>query len=81
MASLRMTGSILIQMVVIKSEAALEAACDLRMGALPGAPFRKRAHGGQIVKVTELFEEKVGERGGGFSDDDAWVLSLLDHHD
>ena len=67
--------------VMIKREAALQPAGDLRMALLPGAPLGEGAHGRQIVAVAQFFEDEVGQRRGRFSDGEARMFSLFQEHD
>src|SRR5438876_10761925 len=52
------------QSVMIKCKTSFETASDLRITALPRAPFRERQQPMQIVPPGQLFEQQTRERGG-----------------
>ena len=67
-----------IEIVMIKREAALQAAGNLGMRPLPVAPFGERPDGWQIVASGQLLEKKVGERCRGLTNNDAWMPTSFD---
>src|ERR1700676_2414275 len=60
--------------VVIEGEAALEAACYVRIGLLPTAPFGKWRNAGQVITSRQTLQQNVGQWRGRFADGKAWVL-------
>src|ERR1700681_291216 len=64
--------------VVIEGEAALEAACYVRIGLLPTAPFGKWRNAGQVITSSQTLQQDVGQRGRRFADGKAWVLVFLE---
>ena len=66
---------------MVEGEAALEAAGYVGMGLLPGSPLCQGTNGGEIVAGGEVFEQQIGERGGGFADDHARMPAALDEDD
>lgn len=67
--------------MVIEREAAFESAVEVGKIALPGTPSGEGAKGGELVTVAELFEEEVGDGGGGFADDPAGMAMTFDEDD
>jgi len=67
--------------MMIEGEAAFESAGDVGMGCLPGAPTGEGAQVGEVEVVGELFEEQVGDGGGGFADGPARVVIPFDEED
>jgi hypothetical protein len=51
-----------------KREAALQAAADVRVGALPRAIGRQRPEARQPVAIRELLDQDSGERRRGLAD-------------
>ena len=67
--------------MVKEGEAAFETAGEVGEIALPGTPAGEGAEGGKVVTVAELFEEEVGDGGGGFADDPAGMAMTFDEDD
>ena len=71
----------LVETVVEKGEAAIEAASDFGMLPLPCPPLRERGKSRQVVVANQLFQQQVRERGGRLADDEARMTSALEEHD
>ena len=55
-------------------EAPLQTAADLWIGALPRAVGSQGSEAGQIVALRKLFQQQIGQRGGGFANRKARVV-------
>jgi hypothetical protein len=73
-------GKFLSRRVMVKREAAFQTAGKLRIRLLPRSPFRERTQAGQIVAVSKLLDQKVGDRRGGFTDGEAGMPALFQQH-
>ena len=63
---------------MIKGEAAFEAACHVRIGLLPTAPFGERRNTWQVITSRQTFQQDIGQRRGRFADGKAWVLVFFE---
>jgi len=66
--------------VVIKREAAFEAARHVRIGPLPAAPFGQRRNAGQVITRRQTFQQDVGQRRRRFADGKARVLVFFEQN-
>ncbi len=67
--------------MMIEGETPFEAAGDVGMGCLPGAPTGEGAQVGEVEAVGKLFEQQVGDGSGGFADDPARMTMSFDEDD
>jgi hypothetical protein len=61
-----------------ETEAAFEAARDVRTGPLPRAPFGERADLWQVVAIGQLFDQQVRQGRRGLSDRESRMPASLD---
>ena len=66
--------------VGVETEAALEAAADLRVRALP-LPYSANGTRGRSARTAQLLEQQVGQRRGRLPDREAWMCPPLQQAD
>src|SRR6266581_6701634 len=74
-------GEGLVELVMIKSEPAFQAARDFGMRALPTAPLGERQQRRQSVALRQFFEEQVRQRRGGLANGETRMFAALDQGD
>jgi len=70
-----------IELVMEEAEAALQAAADVWIRALPRAPLREWPQARQIVCVRQLLDEKVGQRRRRLANRETGMPSAFDQQD
>ena len=63
-----------------EGEAALHAANQMRIGALPRAVLRQRRQARQVVFVGQRFQHEIGQRRRGFADGEARMRAALEQY-
>src|SRR5579862_6850392 len=68
-----------VEIVVIKGEAALESAGEVRKLFLPRPPFAQRTDKREVVIRRDFLQQQIGQRRGRFPDGKTGMPSPLNH--